>query len=344
MADIATELGLSVSTVSLAIRQNPRIPEETRNRVVATAQRLGYKINPVVAELMSELRRHRGTEYQRTFALLNALPSSSTLNNHPVYMAARQGCLRRAELYGYTIDEFWLHEPALTPARLAAILHTRNIHGAIIVGPQLPEYKNSDIAQLWRDLTCVGIGLASSDLPFSNTRVDHHGLMSEAVHQLLASGYRRPALILNAQTEQLHDGRLSAGYVFAQNQLASVDRLPVYSHPGSLQVAAHLLPWLEQKQPDVLLCSNAELLAQLSPLGWPAPERVGFVLLDRVTGFEHCTHLDQRHELQGEAAIDLLTGLLTHHQRETPETTRLILNRARWVQGATTKARARTSA
>ena len=41
MQDIADHLGLSVSTVSLALRSAPQIAEDTRQRVRETAQRLG---------------------------------------------------------------------------------------------------------------------------------------------------------------------------------------------------------------------------------------------------------------------------------------------------------------
>lgn len=42
LRDIAQYLGISVSTVSLALRESPSIAEETRERVVDAAQQLGY--------------------------------------------------------------------------------------------------------------------------------------------------------------------------------------------------------------------------------------------------------------------------------------------------------------
>lgn len=42
MQDIATELNLSVSTISLALRNSPQVSDETRQLVFETAERLGY--------------------------------------------------------------------------------------------------------------------------------------------------------------------------------------------------------------------------------------------------------------------------------------------------------------
>lgn len=46
MRDIADRLGISVSTVSLALRAAPQVAEETRNRVVDVAEQLGYNVRP----------------------------------------------------------------------------------------------------------------------------------------------------------------------------------------------------------------------------------------------------------------------------------------------------------
>lgn len=54
---VATALGVSRSTVSLALRDDPRIATATRKQVHATAERLGYSPNPLIATLMSTLRR-----------------------------------------------------------------------------------------------------------------------------------------------------------------------------------------------------------------------------------------------------------------------------------------------
>ena len=53
MKHVAAAAGVSVMTVSLALRRAPSIPAATRERVVAAAEQLGYRRNPLVAALMA---------------------------------------------------------------------------------------------------------------------------------------------------------------------------------------------------------------------------------------------------------------------------------------------------
>lgn len=68
--DIAKECEVSASTVSLALREHPRIPEQTRQRITERARDLGYRPNRVAQNL-----RHSAT---RTIGCV--LPSAMQLH------------------------------------------------------------------------------------------------------------------------------------------------------------------------------------------------------------------------------------------------------------------------
>lgn len=55
--DIAKVSGYSLTSVSFALRGDPRLPEATRAKIVAVAKSLGYRPNARVAELMESVRR-----------------------------------------------------------------------------------------------------------------------------------------------------------------------------------------------------------------------------------------------------------------------------------------------
>ena len=63
LKQIAARAGLSPATVSYALRGDPKIPPETRERVQAVARSLGYKPNPRIAGLMAHIRRGRSRPF-----------------------------------------------------------------------------------------------------------------------------------------------------------------------------------------------------------------------------------------------------------------------------------------
>jgi len=60
LKDIATATGVSVSTVSLALSGDVRVAAPTRERIKATAHRLGYVRNPILASIAAGHFRHPG--------------------------------------------------------------------------------------------------------------------------------------------------------------------------------------------------------------------------------------------------------------------------------------------
>ena len=91
MADLAREVRLSRNAVSLALRADPSIPETTRQRVRAAADRMGYRVNPTISQLMSELRKSGVRRARHTLALCNAFPEKQAFRTIPPCPLTSQG-------------------------------------------------------------------------------------------------------------------------------------------------------------------------------------------------------------------------------------------------------------
>jgi LacI family transcriptional regulator len=79
MKHVAQAAGVSVMTVSLALRHAPSIPVATRERVLAAAEKLGYRRNPLVSVLMAGLRgRQRGGREAQVLAYAEGFPANAT--------------------------------------------------------------------------------------------------------------------------------------------------------------------------------------------------------------------------------------------------------------------------
>ena len=68
---LAAQLDVSHATASEALRGSPRVKEKTRLRIVAAAERLGYRRNPLASALMTEMRRSRNGTFRGTLAFFD---------------------------------------------------------------------------------------------------------------------------------------------------------------------------------------------------------------------------------------------------------------------------------
>src|SRR5512145_702370 len=75
MKIVAAKAAVSSMTVSLALRNHPRIPRSTRERIQTIARELGYRPNPMVHALMAEVRARRPVTSATTLAFITAFPT-----------------------------------------------------------------------------------------------------------------------------------------------------------------------------------------------------------------------------------------------------------------------------
>ena len=68
LADIARKAGVHVTTVSLALRNHPRLPVATRQRLCALADQMGYRPDPAMRALVSYRQKLRPPHSQLTLA------------------------------------------------------------------------------------------------------------------------------------------------------------------------------------------------------------------------------------------------------------------------------------
>ena len=333
MHEIAECAGVGKATVSLALRDDPRLRPETRRRIQRLAAQMGYRTNATVANLMAQLRASRTPKYQATLGLLSASSDPDALTGSPASREWVAGCHERADQLGYGLDAFWLHEPGATPGELAGRLESRNIRG-LVISPLLDRAGLPDRFDLiWRHFACVVVGLRPSWPPLNFTTNDQFSTAFRAVQRLWENGYRRMGLVLSPELDAIVDRRFSGGFWAGQEAHDGCQRLPAFPfHPGA---ESPFGAWYAKHRPDVILCHHEEVKTWIEEMQINIPGQVGLAHLNRCDGLDW-SGMNQNHTLVGAAAIDVLVGQLHRNETGLPESPNASFIQSTWLDGLTT--------
>jgi LacI family transcriptional regulator len=334
LAAIAARLGCSKNTVSLALRGSREIPPHTRERIRRVAEELGYQPDPLVSQLMAQLRLGQSPRFQAKLALANAHWDRDALRQHPVARQHVRGCEQRAARLGYSFDPFWIHDPELTAARWTRILAARGIKGIIVVGlfehNQLPAH----LASVWEQIPTVVAGVRPRTPSLSYTSVDQYDLTLKALEKALELGYERPALMVDDAMDRLVERRFSAAMVGGQGRLADHQRVPSFmtrhGHEADLKA---FYAWFNRYKPDVIITLDGTVVQWLGRLGVSVPRDIGIIQLEWHAGAE-LAGMDHHSEAAGEAAVDLLVEQLHANGSGATALPRATLIGATWTDGA----------
>lgn len=337
---IAKIAGVSKNTVSLALRNDHRLPLKTRKHLQTLARRMGYQRNAVIGELMARMRRQETARFQETLALVNANRDPQSFRHHPTIPTYVAGCRARATEMGYSLDIFWLHDPEIRGAAFARILRSRGIRGLALVGMmdenRLPEH----FLPVVQKFACVVTGVRTREPELSFCCVDHHALVLQACEQARTLGYDRPGLVLDPVIDRLVEGRFTAGYFIGQQKIPVCHRLkPFYTTKDDVKTREAFYSWLKKDQPDVIFTLYNDVRRWLYEGGIRCPEDIGLIQLERRSKEPEWAGMNQHNDIVGSAAIDLLVGMLHRDEWGIPTHPKAILISSTWSPGSTLKSK-----
>jgi DNA-binding LacI/PurR family transcriptional regulator len=331
LQDVADRVGVHRSTVSLALRDHPRISAEVRRKVQAAARRLGYRINPLVSALMKSRRTNR-TIRHLTLAYVTNYPTrfgwKPAHHARPDYFP---GAMERAGDFGYGLEDFWLAEPGMSPRRFCDILTARGIHG-LIIGRLPPGQTTLDLA--WERFSCVALGMTLQSPRLHHVTENHFDTVSQIMQQCLARGYRRIGFVFSEANDSPRVGdRWVAAFLLRQTLFLPADRLaPCAQIPASEADFTH---WFEKNRPDAIITTHATpVLGWLKKLGKKVPEDVGLASLDHHID-SGCATVHYDPAKIGALAVEMLIGLMHRNETGVPEDQHEILMTGVWHNNRT---------
>lgn len=327
--DVAAAVGVHYSTVSLALRDHPRISPDLRQAIQAEARKLGYRPDP----MLSALNAYRTGRFGRGgLSVLAYLTGESERNadlGRYTHRSYWEGALARSSQLGYSLERFWLGDPAYSEERWSQILYTRGIRGLLVACfPGDQPALNLD----WGKFCAVRISQSPHEPPLHTISHNQMQVVRLAMHTVRARGFRRPGLVLYPLSDERSSQLWSAGYLVEQHLMPPEDRVPALQNAWTREALAQ---WLREWRPDVVMCNVGFLMVWMRELGLKIPDEIGFVDLNLEGTRTGVTGVYQNHHSLAATAIDRIASLIHTDSRGVPDQPDLTLISGVWMDGGT---------
>jgi LacI family transcriptional regulator len=332
--DIARRAGVSVASVSLALRGRGRVSEASVRKIRALAEEMGYRPNPLLAALASK-RFSTAKEQEGTPIALFEFPTQPHIPvQKPGYY--RASIMAEARHLGYAPTLYMLHD-AKAPAPLYRQLYARSTQGVVITGEM-------DMAAFgqhfdWQQFSVVQCARYRNDHPFHTLRANIFHGMKRLFIEARARGYRRIGFALGRHPVLMEDDEARLGTVLALQQMYLPRKERLVPFTGGFNDRPAFLAWYKAGRPDVVIAFSLDQYWALKETGVRMPEDVGFALLQQAEKDPDISGLTQNVDEIGKQTILLLDQLIRHHERgRTPMPIHLLVPSS-WNEGNTLKPR-----
>lgn len=339
LRSLAAEAGVSVTTVSLALRNSRSVSVATQERIQKLAQDRGYKSDALVSAVFSRIRLRKPRGNHAVIAYLNTWWPKRTWESCNTKTGQFRGAAKRAAELGFRLENFWYGEPGMNPARLAQIFRARGIRG-VIVGPLQDQEKVLHFP--WDQFALATIGYSLHSPSMARATHAHFRGMCGVMDKLIAHGYRRIGYVTSRDFEERVNSLWGAGYGYHQRRLAVGDRIEPLIFEGEAELG-HLRGWLSQCKPDAIINALPGVYELMDKLGKKAPRDVGFVHLDLPADLRRSgvCGIDQLSEIVGACALDLVANQIYTDATGVPEHPVTQLVEGVWIDGGTIEPRAK---
>ncbi|MEI6894970.1 MAG: LacI family DNA-binding transcriptional regulator [Colwellia sp.] len=333
MSDIAEACGVSSMTVSLALRNNPKISAKTRLKVSQKAAELGYSPDPMLSALNHYRQNTQNKTVQATLAWINPYHDPKRLRSMHEFDLYWQGAAAAAKRMGFNLESFATTQ--LSFARMNTIFKTRNIQGILLAALCRPQFSDTDadFAEMpWEEYAVVRFGRSTAypEAHYITSAQTRNTIL--AFEHIIEKGYQRIGFISDDSPTKTFCG----GAAIAQLSLPEHQRLPFLrlslgedSHPRKIRIKQ----WIQDQEPDAILTDNMQLPDYLKEMGIAVPRDIALATTS-IHDTQINAGINQNPEEIGRTAIRTLIALLNEQCLGIPTIRNEILIEGQWTDGS----------
>ncbi|MGC3991355.1 MAG: LacI family DNA-binding transcriptional regulator [Chthoniobacteraceae bacterium] len=330
--DIAARLGVSHTTVAMALRNHPSVSLQRREEVRRMAETMGYAPDPHLAALAAYRRGTAPARIQNAIAWINHWDQPANLRKYREYDLYWRGAEAAARRFGYHLEEIpW--SPGFPAKRFEQILVTRGI-GGILIPPHTnsPDWGDFD----WHKFSAIRFGLSVAQPNLHLVTADQLRAILMAVQKIHDYGYERIGLVVGEDDDQRLGGNFVGGFAAARQLFKLPPCRPcsrgarnTHATPEKAQRA--LQRWMMKNQPDAIITAIAAVPPLLKTLGWNIPNQVAVAGTSMDVPVE--AGIDQHSEAIGRIAVEMLVSQINLNECGEPAEPCRILVESRWRDG-----------
>ncbi len=192
ITDVARAAGVSLSTVSRVMNDNPSVDAALASRVRAAAAELGYTANPLARSLV----------LGRTQTIAVVVPDLA----NPTFQEILRGLSRAASVDGYHVLVADSNEQ-LDDERLLAVETRRRTDGLVLCAPRLAD---DDLDDLLAEVGPAVVVNRAATTAAPVVAADYGAGLTALVDHLVARGHRRIAYLAGTRRSASNSARLDA--------------------------------------------------------------------------------------------------------------------------------------
>jgi len=333
MRTLAEAAGVSVQTVSLALRNHPTVGHGTRERIQALARELGYTPDPQLVKLMHHLRAGQEKGFTASVCALTTRPSRSEETFCDLLLA---GACEAAREAGFALHVVHVDSAEMAGGRLPRMLRQRGVEGVILL--PMAGLEALDALLDWREFSVVSATLSVTSPEFDRVVADHFHNNLAVGQRLRQAGFRRPGLVIHVKHDKRCGHAITAAHAW-QGIYGGCE--PIRAHRCERIERGTLRGWLKKERPDVVLAEHDEAARELRATGVVADtlQVVSCSARPDKNGTYPFPGNDDRPREIGAAAVEKLARKIAIGQRGVPGNPSTTLVRGGWVDGAVPLAR-----
>jgi DNA-binding LacI/PurR family transcriptional regulator len=334
--DIAKQVGVAKTTVSMALRESHRVSAGRRKEIQRVAKEMGYVPDPFLSGLAAHSRERMPAKSHGVLAWVNHWEDPKRLLQFNEFKGYWRGASQAASRFGYRLDEIrW--ERDCTAKRFERILLARGIEGVLIPPHnELLDWQDFD----WNKFSVIRFGMSVQNPDSNQVTSDVFRSVVMAMKKIRECGYQRIGIAVNEEFNERLGGNFLSGYYYAQTLLKLRPALPplltVLKFHDAERMAKQKAPlqqWLARHKPDAVLVADIELPEMIRGLGLCIPQDLAVAattVLD-IQGVD--AGIDQHPEAIGRVAVEMLVKQINVNERGEPRDPCRILVESRWKDG-----------